>query len=70
METSNYKVTGMTCGHCVNHIKEEVSAISGVSEVELVLETGAMSVKSTQPVTFEQIKEAVAEAGEYQVTQA
>lgn len=30
---TNYVVTGMTCGHCVNHVTEEVSAIPGVTEV-------------------------------------
>ena len=31
---TNYNVTGMTCGHCVAAVTEEVSAIPGVSEVK------------------------------------
>jgi copper chaperone len=33
--TSQYVVSGMHCGHCVNSVTEEVSAVSGVTEIPL-----------------------------------
>ena len=35
--TQNYTVTGMTCGHCVMSVTEEVQEIPGVENVEVVL---------------------------------
>lgn len=61
---SNYTVTGMTCGHCVKAVKEEVSAITGVTGVELALD-GALEVHSETPIDFDRIVEAVYEAGEH-----
>ena len=67
---STYTVTGMTCGHCVNHVTEEVSAIAGVSDVQVTLDDGRMVVTSEAPIALETITEAVAEAGDYTVTPA
>lgn len=64
--TSTYTVTGMTCGHCVASVTEEVQEIPGVEDVEVVLETGALTVTSTQPVDVAAVRAAVEEAG-YQV---
>lgn len=67
---TNYTVTGMTCEHCVNHVTEEVSAIKGVDDVKVTLSDGSMVVTSQAPVDFDAIKEAVDEAGDYQVQPA
>jgi copper chaperone len=34
MSTTTFTVKGMTCGHCVNHVTEEVKKIAGVTAVE------------------------------------
>ena len=65
---ANYTVTGMTCGHCVKAITEEVSAIEGVDDVTVDLETGNLAVTSDRPIEFDRIVEAVAEAGDYTVS--
>ena len=67
MNTSTYTVTGMTCGHCVAHVKEEVSAIPGVTEVAVTLADGKLEVTSEAPIDFDRVVEAVAEAGNYSV---
>ena len=67
---SNYKVTGMTCGHCVSSVTEEVSGLEGVKDVQVTLDGGAMVVESDAPVEFDDVKAAVAEAGNYAVAQA
>lgn len=66
MQTT-YTVTGMTCGHCVNHVTEEVSEVPGVDGVQVTLDDGRMVVTSAQPIDIELIKDAVAEAGDYTV---
>jgi copper ion binding protein len=61
---TNYTVTGMTCNHCVHAIREEVGAVSGVTEVAVTLEGGKLEVTSEAPIDFDRIAEAVYEAGE------
>ncbi len=63
-----YTVTGMTCNHCVNAVKEEVSEIPGVTAVLVELDSGRLEVTSDAPVDFDRIVEAVAEAGDYTVS--
>ncbi len=58
---STYTVTGMTCGHCVSSVTEEVTALEGVTDVTVDLETGLLTV--TGDVTDEAVKGAVEEAG-------
>jgi copper chaperone CopZ len=53
----------MTCGHCVSSVTEEVSAIDGVSAVDVVLETGALTVTSDTPIEANAVRAAVEEAG-------
>ena len=66
-ETRTYTVTGMTCGHCVASVTEEISEIEGVARVAVVLETGAVTVTSEQPLDDAAVRAAVEEAG-YQLT--
>lgn len=69
METE-YIVSGMTCGHCVKHVTEEVSQLDGVEKVEVVLDGGKMTITSATEIPFEAVSEAVAEAGNYTVAAA
>ena len=66
---TNYVVSGMTCGHCVQHVTEEVSAIPGVTNVK-VEQAGPMEVTSEAAIDLETIAAAVAEAGDYKVALA
>lgn len=63
MSTTTFTVKGMTCGHCVNHVTEEVKKIAGVTTVDVELETGAVTVTSELDVTHAQMEAAVVEAG-------
>ncbi|WP_425307702.1 heavy-metal-associated domain-containing protein [Ammonicoccus fulvus] len=69
MTTTNYTVTGMTCGHCVNAVTEEVSALEGVTGVN-VQQDGAMVVESAEKLPLSAVTEAVSEAGDYTVVEA
>jgi copper chaperone len=63
MTTSTWTVTGMTCGHCAASVTEEISEIDGVENVDVVVETGAVTVTSTAPLDESVVRAAVEEAG-------
>jgi copper ion binding protein len=63
MATTEYKVKGMTCGHCVSAVTEEVSAIEGVTDVKVDLASGVVTVSSAAPVDEQAVRDAVDEAG-------
>ncbi|QZY27742.1 heavy-metal-associated domain-containing protein [Nocardioides coralli] len=65
-QSQTYTVTGMTCGHCVASVTEEVGEIACVSEVSVVLETGEVTVSSDQGVADDSVRAAVEEA-DYQL---
>jgi len=59
----HYTVTGMTCGHCVASVTEEVEAIDGVRNVVVDLPTGRLTFDAEHPVSQEVVAAAVREAG-------
>jgi copper ion binding protein len=63
MSTATYTVTGMTCGHCVASVTEEVSQVHGVTAVDVDLESGGLTVTSEAPVDEAAVRAAVEEAG-------
>jgi copper chaperone len=63
MSTSSFTVVGMTCGHCVSSVTEEVSQVPGVTDVDVDLATGGLTVTSDTPVDDTAIQAAVEEAG-------
>ncbi|NDU77674.1 heavy metal transporter [Actinomadura sp. DSM 109109] len=67
MSTATYTVSGMTCGHCVSSVTEEVEQIAGVTGVDVDLQTGRVTVTSENPLDDARIRDAVEEAG-YQLT--
>ena len=70
--TATYRVTGMTCDHCVRAVTDEMSAIPGVRDVEVDLVAGGEStvrVVSEDALPEDTVREAVDEAG-YQLAGA
>jgi copper chaperone len=63
MTSATFTVQGMTCGHCVAAVKEEVGRIAGVTDVQVELDTGAVAVTSTDALETAAVKAAVEEAG-------
>ncbi|MCH5641081.1 MULTISPECIES: copper ion binding protein [unclassified Gordonia (in: high G+C Gram-positive bacteria)] len=63
MTTSNYSVTGMTCGHCVASVREEIGEIAGVTSVAVTLDDGTVAVTSDREIDRAEIAAAVTEAG-------
>ena len=60
--TRTFTVTGMTCGHCVASVTEEVSEIPGVTAVDVDLETGRTTV-SGDDISDDAVRDAVRAAG-------
>lgn len=64
--TTELGVTGMTCGHCVSSVTEELNAINGVQSVDVQLNAGGVSrvtVVSTSALDPAAVRAAVDEAG-------
>jgi copper ion binding protein len=57
-----YTVAGMTCNHCVMSVREEVGEIAGITDVDVDLATGRLTVAG-EDISDEAVKAAVAEAG-------
>ena len=67
MTTETYRVAGMTCGHCVASVTEEIAEIDGVETVDVTLESGEVVVTSNAPLERVSVERAVSEAG-YELT--
>lgn len=66
MNTTTISVSGMTCGHCVSSVTEELAELKGVENVAVNLNAGGISevtITSTLTLDAAEISEAVAEAG-------
>jgi copper chaperone len=61
--TSTYTVDGMTCGHCVAAVTEELSKLDGVSHVDVDLRSGRVTIESDGPLADDDVAAAVDEAG-------
>ena len=66
--TQVLNVTGMTCGHCAHAVTEELSALPGVTSVEVALVPDGVTtvtVEADGQLSDEQVAAALAEAGDY-----
>jgi copper chaperone CopZ len=63
MASSTYTVKGMTCEHCARSVTEEVTKISGVTDVAVDVAAGRLTVTSAEPIADAAVTEAVDEAG-------
>lgn len=63
MATTEYQVTGMTCGHCEMSVREEIEQISGVEDIQVSSATGKLTVTGSDAIDDAQVLGAVEEAG-------
>jgi copper chaperone CopZ len=64
--STTVSVSGMTCGHCVSSVSEELEALAGVEQVDVDLNAGGVStvtITSAGALSAAEIAEAIAEAG-------
>lgn len=65
-QTVTIDVAGMTCGHCVRSVQEELRAVPGVTDVHVDLVTGGASqvtITADRPISDEDVAAAIDEAG-------
>lgn len=65
-QTYKLVVSGMTCGHCVSSVTEELNEVDGVTNVRVELNEGGESevfVSSNGPLDIDAAQAAVVEAG-------
>jgi copper chaperone len=70
MSTQTFPVTGLTCGHCVGAVTSEVSALSGVTDVQVDLVaagTSTLRVTADKALTDAEVATALDEAGDYKL---
>lgn len=65
---AQFKVPEVSCQHCVNAITGEVSALSGVQNVNVNIDDKTVTVEHGESVDVNQIVEAIHEAGYDEVT--
>ena len=73
LTTSTFEVSGMTCGHCVKSVTEELSQVEGAKNVEVALVSGGVSqvtVSSVGALDLGAVAAAIDEAGYELVTPA
>ncbi|TDT32996.1 heavy-metal-associated domain-containing protein [Naumannella halotolerans] len=63
MAANEYQVTGMTCGHCEMSVREEVSEVPGVEEIQVSAQTGKLVVSGSGDIDEAKVLAAVEEAG-------
>ncbi len=70
MTSATYRVTGMTCEHCVRAVTSELAHVDGVSAVTVTLVPGgesAVTVTSDVPLATAAVEAALDEAGDYRL---
>ena len=66
MTSTTYRVTGMTCEHCVHAVTSELEGVPGVSAVTVAFVPGgasAVTVTSDAPLPAAAVASALDEAG-------
>lgn len=58
-----YRVEGMTCMHCVHHVKEALSECDGVKDVKVSLDLKTAIINSEVELSFDTLKAAIDEVG-------
>ena len=70
MASATYRVTGMTCEHCVRAVSVELTGLGGVTGVSVDLVPGgtsAVTVTSDAPLAEQAVAAALDEAGDYRL---
>lgn len=70
MTSATYRVTGMSCEHCVHAVSDELKNLGGVSDVTVQLNPGgqsAVTVTSDAPLPAGAVAAALDEAGDYRL---
>ena len=70
MSTTQWKVTGMTCGHCEGSVTKNIQAIPGVTSVSIELHPNEVSIVTTESdveLDRQSIIDALSDSGSYEL---
>ena len=63
-----YKVEGMTCDHCVAHVKSALEEMDGIKKAKVQLKSPQATLEFDNEPSLDQLKKAVASAGDYSLS--
>ncbi len=63
--THTYKITGMTCNHCVEKVRKALAGIEGIEKVEVTLEPPRATIAMHHHLSDEAMNEVLATVGNY-----
>lgn len=63
MQEHFIRIDGMTCNHCVKNVTELLSALPGITEVNVTLEPGGATLRSSEPLNKDLIRNTLDDAG-------
>lgn len=63
MATHTYTITGMSCSHCENAVREEIHTIPGLHVDTISSDTGTLTISSDGDIDDTAVLDAIAEAG-------
>lgn len=61
MSKETFSIPNISCGHCVNAIKNELSEMEGIKSVDGSIEAKTVAVEWEAPASLEKIKETLKE---------
>jgi copper ion binding protein len=61
MEKQTFSIPNISCGHCVMTIKNELSELEGITNVDGDLENKRVKVEWDAPATLDKIKDTLKE---------
>ncbi|MBF4996646.1 heavy-metal-associated domain-containing protein [Nocardia sp. BSTN01] len=67
MNETVYSVAGMTCGHCAGAVSRALTTLDGVEAVDVDVDAGRVTVRSSAPLPVDSVRTAVTDAG-YELT--
>ena len=62
-QTIEYRVSGMSCGHCEASVRREVAKLDGVEDITVSAASGQLLVTTATPLADSDVIAAVDEAG-------
>ena len=61
--TNTYYVSGMTCGGCAGKVTGQVEQIPGITDIDIDLTAGSITVTSQDPIDDATVTQAIERAG-------
>ncbi len=62
MKTTELRIEGMTCGHCVMSVRKELSKLASVNVEDVQIGSAKVVIDETK-ITAQQLAQAIEEAG-------